>query len=318
MITIFDENMKAHNINTQEINAVANKNSALWIHLESNYDYNDFYKVADAYGLHHLAIENITQSFTRSKISRYDDHILITTQIPKITEEFQLKLTEIAIFILKDVIITVLNKEINYGQIIQERLKDQTEIPEHNVEFVLYGVLDCIIDDFLQVAELLDEETENLEASLFNEKLDDSTQKLSFFVHRNLSDLRRVILPMSEVMSSILRWNSLHSADKTTPYFQEVYDHIILAIELTDSSRDMVSSVLQTQIALQSNALNVTMKKVTSWAAIIAVPAGITGFFGMNVPYLGAGQEWGVWLASILLILTVVSLIWGFKKRDWL
>jgi len=130
--------------------------------------------------------------------------------------------------------------------------------------------------------------------------------------------LRRVVLPMREVLNTLMR-RDLHVIDDTmTPYFQDVYDHVLRATEWTESLRDLVTTILETNITIQGNRLNVIMKKVTSWAAIIAVPTAITGFYGQNVPYPGFGQHWGFYLSTGLTIVLSVMLYLLFRHRDWI
>jgi magnesium transporter len=97
-----------------------------------------------------------------------------------------------------------------------------------------------------------------------------------------------------------------------------VYDHVLRASEWTESLRDMVSTVFETNLSLQDARLNNIMKKLTSWAAIIAVPTAVTGFYGQNVPYPGDGSHWGFWVSSIVIVVLAIALYSGFKKRDWL
>ena len=88
--------------------------------------------------------------------------------------------------------------------------------------------------------------------------------------------------------------------------------------EWTESLRDMVTTVFDTNLSLQDARLNTVMKKLTSWAAIIAVPTAITGYFGQNVPYPGFGKEWGFVLSVVVMIVIAVTLYVSFKRRDWL
>ena len=102
------------------------------------------------------------------------------------------------------------------------------------------------------------------------------------------------------------------------PYYQDVYDHVLRATEWTESLRDLVTTILETNLTIQGNRMNVITKKVTSWAAIIAVPTFVTGFYGMNVPYPGFGPHLGLTrrrghhgrVAGLLYVV--------FKRRDWL
>ena len=98
----------------------------------------------------------------------------------------------------------------------------------------------------------------------------------------------------------------------------ETYDHVMRVADWTDSLRDLVTTLLETNLTIQGNRMNMVMKKVTSWAAIIAVPTAITGWFGQNVPYVGFSQEIGVWLSGGSIVVVSAVLYWAFKRNDWL
>ena len=132
--------------------------------------------------------------------------------------------------------------------------------------------------------------------------------------------LRRVVLPMREVVNTVMRHHV--DSDDHSPeldgWYADLYDHVLRASEWTESLRDMVTTVFETNIALQDARLNVVMKKLTGWAAIIAVPTAVTGWFGMNVAYPGIGKTSG-FLASTLVIATLGGTLYVlFKRRNWL
>jgi magnesium transporter len=102
------------------------------------------------------------------------------------------------------------------------------------------------------------------------------------------------------------------------PYYQDVYDHILRVSESTDALRDLVSTIVDTNLSLRDFRQNQIMKKVTSWAAIIAVPTLVTGYYGMNVPYPGSQQPWGVLASAALIIVLSGGLYVLFRTRDWL
>ena len=123
---------------------------------------------------------------------------------------------------------------------------------------------------------------------------------------------------MREVLNTLMR-RDLHLVEEPmSPSFQDVYDHVLRATEWTESLRDLVTSVLETNLTIQGNRLNVITKKVTSWAAIIAVPTAITGFYGQNVPYPGFSQKSGFYASTLVIILLSGFLYWLFKRKDWL
>jgi len=102
------------------------------------------------------------------------------------------------------------------------------------------------------------------------------------------------------------------------PYYQDVYDHVLRAADWTDSLRDLVTTILETNLTIQGNRMNVITKKVTSWAAIIAVPTAVTGFYGQNVPYPGFSQHDGFIASTVIIVVCSGVLYVIFKLRDWL
>jgi magnesium transporter len=116
-------------------------------------------------------------------------------------------------------------------------------------------------------------------------------QRRSFQLRKSLVLLRRLVIPMREVVNDVMRRDLRVVGENLAPYYQDVYDHVLRAAEWTDSLRDLVNSILETNLVIQGNRLNIITKKVTGWAAIIAVPTLITGYFGMNVPYPGFSES---------------------------
>src|SRR6266545_4202143 len=143
-------------------------------------------------------------------------------------------------------------------------------------------------------------------------------ERRTFELRKSLVTLRRVVLPMREVVNSLLR-RDLHVVDEAMlPYFQDVYDHVLRATEWTESLRDLVTTILETHLTVRGNHLNVIMKQVTSWAAIIAVPTAVTGFYGQNVPYPGFGTHWGFWTSTLVTVALSAVLYEVFCRKDWL
>ena len=105
----------------------------------------------------------------------------------------------------------------------------------------------------------------------------------------------RLVAPMREVVSGIMRREQDSVHEPLYPYFQDLYDHVLRVVESTDALRDLVATIVETNLSLRDYRQNQIMKKVTSWAAIIAVPTLVTGFYGMNVPYPGFARHWGVY-----------------------
>ena len=165
------------------------------------------------------------------------------------------------------------------------RWDESPELAEHGVAFLLWGLLDDIVDGHFAAVQSLDDEIEALEDLLFDAApRNTEVQRRSFELRKSLVRLRRVVLPMREVVNSLMR-RDLHVLDAAmAPYYQDVYDHVLRATEWTESLRDLVTTILETNLTIQGNRMNLVMKKVTSWAAIIAVPTAITGLLRAEPP----------------------------------
>ena len=201
-------------------------------------------------------------------------------------ETTDLESSELAMFVMPNALITV-RKDRNFD--IDEVVKRWDATPElvkEGAGFLLYGVLDYIVDGHFQAVEDLDERIESLQNDLFDDSRDRvrEVQRKSFDLRRDLILLRRFVLPMREVVNGLMRRDIKVVNDTLMPYYQDVYDHVLRATEWTESLRDLVSTVLETNLTIQGNRMNLIMKQVTSWAAIIAVPTAVTGFYGQNVP----------------------------------
>jgi magnesium transporter len=185
--------------------------------------------------------------------------------------------------------------------------------------YLLYGLLDYVVDSQFEAVQSLDDCMEEMEARLFDDvPLGLPVQRRIFQLRKSLVVLRRIVVPTSEVAGELTHHDLHVVGDALMPYYQYVYDQARRAAEWTDSLRDLVSSILATNLTIQGHRLNIITKKVTGWAAIIAVPTLITGFFGMNVPYPGFGQKAGLAASVATIALTGLILYLVFKRKDWL
>ncbi|MDQ1725309.1 MAG: magnesium transporter [Frankiaceae bacterium] len=280
----------------------------------------DLAAITEELGLHALAVDDAVHEHQRPKVDRYDSHLFLTGYDVSLDEASgELTTSEVAAFITSQALVTVRKDEGYDIEAVVKRWDESPDLAKNGVAFLLWGLLDDIVDGHFEAVQQLDAEIEGLEDLLFDEKPHgNDVQRRSFEVRKSLVLLRRVVLPMREVVNSLMR-RDLHVLDDTmTPYYQDVYDHVLRATEWTESLRDLVTTILETHLTMQSNRMNMIMKKVTSWAAIIAVPTAITGFYGQNVPYPGFSKVEGFWTSSGLIVLLSGGLYWAFRRREWI
>jgi len=276
--------------------------------------------VADELGLHSLAVEDAAHGRQRPKFVRYDSHEFLTAYAVDVdVESGELGTREIAAFITPQALITVRQDEEFPLDALVAHWDEHAELATHGIGALVYGLLDFIVDGHFDAVQSLEDAIDELEDLLFDDgRRDNEVQRRSFAMRKSLVQLRRVVLPMREVVNSLMRRDVDLVREELLPYFQDVYDHVLRVAEWTEGLRDLVSTIVETNLTIQGNRLNIITKKVTSWAAIIAVPTAITGFYGQNLPYPGFSVESGFYTSSALIVLLSGGLYVAFKRWDWL
>ena len=291
----------------------------IWLDLRDP-DRDDLDVLSEEFGLHPLAIEDAVYEHERPKLDRYGSHLFLTAYSARLdTASGKLATSEISAFITRQALITVRKDDgLDIGAVV-ERWDASPDLAKFGVGFLLYGLLDYIVDGHFETVQSMDEAVEGLEDQLFAatpQGLD--VQRRSFELRKSLVLLRRIVLPMREIVNTLMRPDLKVVAEDFMPYYHDIYDHVLRATEWTESLRDLVTSILETNLTIQGNRLNIITKKVTSWAAIIAVPTLITGYYGMNVPYPGFAKPGGFAVSVAAMAGGVLVLYLIFKRKDWL
>jgi len=284
-------------------------------------------KLAAELSLDPHAVEDALGQAERAKATRYASHTFLTAYGTTLEsgagtagERKGLSVARVSAFVFPHGMITVRQGPEFDMDAVVERWDENADLIQYGVGALVYGLLDVIVDGHFAAVQTLDDEMEGLEDSLFDDRaLDGQVQRRTYAIRKDLVQLRRVILPMREVVNGLLR----HRKDIAAPseldsWYDDLYDHVLRASEWTESLRDMVTTIFETNLSLQDTRLNSVMKKLTAWAAIIAIPTAVTGYFGQNIPYPGFGREWGFVLSTAVIIAVAGGLYASFKSREWL
>ncbi|HEY3868296.1 MAG TPA: magnesium transporter CorA family protein [Actinocrinis sp.] len=278
-------------------------------------------ELRDELGLHYLAIEDAIQQRQRPKLDRYEGHLLISAYAVRFEPDESLSSVMVLGFITPKVLVTVHHAgELPIEEVVA-RWDETSDLADQGVGFLLHGLIDYIADGYFDALQLLDDSVEDLSDRVFDDHpgpQTDEALRRTFELRRSLLLARHVITPMREVVNSLMRRDLDVVSRELAPYYQDVYDHVLRAAEWTDNLRDLIGTIRETHLTIQGNRMNLIMKKVTSWAAIIAVPTAVTGFYGQNVPYPGFGTTAGFWTSVGLMICISVALYILFRRRDWL
>ncbi len=296
------------------------------------------------------AVEDAVLPGERVKLSRHATHLFITTYATRIDTDLdpdhrsRLVSSQVSVFVLPRGLVTVRRDERFDIDDVVGRWDDDPELCQQGVGGLLHGLLDAIVDGHFETIQHLDDMIQEIEDALFADDLPPAgLQERVYRMRRELVELRRVVLPMREVVASILRRRLVMAgsggiavalaADPDTGseaapngraftpldgWYDDLYDHVLRASEWTESLREMLASIFETNLSMQDARLNTIMKKLASWAAIIAVPTAVTGWFGQNIPYPGFSEPFGLYQSIAAILVGTIGLYLVFRKYDWI
>ncbi len=292
--------------------------SVLWIDVEQS-ETENIQKLAKIFSFHPLALEALLGEPGRSRLDRFENQFLLQAYATRVDADDRLEPLPILAVLTRNTMISVRPAKTIDMEVVRDQWEANPELLSGGSIAMFWSLLDNVVDSHFDTVQALDERTGDLEAGVFADTPNiRELQHSCFILHREVTRLRRLSMPLRDIANSILRHDPEGASGEITPYLQDVYDHALRVADWADNIHDTLSTLFDSILNSQSNQLNIVMKKVTSWAAIIAVPTAITGFFGMNVSYPLFGTVIGFWVSLGLMAASTALLYWQFKRSDWL
>lgn len=286
----------------------------VWIHFEAPSEKEkEFLKIL---GFHPLSVEDTLKEHQRPKIEDYDNYGYVVIRTLETTEEGHP--AQLSIFLGKTFIVSYASTLVPSIRHVIEDLKAKPEILLKGHDFLAYVIIDALVDDFFPILEGLDDELEEMEDSIFVKSDPKIISKL-FVQKRKLVEIRRVVMPMRDILNVLSRRDYKYIDAKTAVYFRDVYDHLIRLTDMTDTMRDLVTNAMEGYLSVISNNLNVIMKQLTAITVIIMLPTLLASIYGMNVANLPFAQT-GAGFYEIIAVMILISIfsVYYFRKKEWM
>ncbi len=298
---------------------VRSADDLVWIDLVAP-DKGQLDELAAELGLHELAIEDALAPHERPKIDHYPTHMFMSCHSVRLDRAHtRLDVFEVDTFIGDRWLLTVRASDAYDLTAVLERWDDTPELVAVGPGALVYMLVDDIVDRYLETLDQFDAYYDEVSDGVFAEHpLRPDQQREWFEMRRTLSKFHRLVVPLREALSRLVHREHELVDPTMLPYWQDLYDHAVVAGELTDSLREVVASLVEANLSLRDYRQNLVMKKVSSWAAIVAAPTLVTGYYGMNVPFPGSGETSGVVVSILLAVGVSLYLYWLFRRRDWL
>lgn len=278
-------------------------------------------QVQGEFGLHDLAVEDALRAHQRPKLERYDGSLFVVLRTARMNDETRrIESGETHIFAGDRYLVTVRHGgSVPYAE-VRARCEATPAQLARGPGFVLYALMDFIVDQFFPVVDALEEEMESLEEDVFNEQRPSrETTTRMYQLKRDLLDVKRAVSPIVDVCNRLVRFDLDLIPEDTRPYFRDVYDHAIRINEMVDVQRELLTTALEASLSLISVAQNEAMKRLAGWAAIIGVPTMVAGVYGMNFELMPELHwRWGYPAIMAVTVAACAFLYYRFKRAGWL
>jgi len=279
----------------------------------------EFDSVTREFNLHELAVEDAIKAQQRPKLEVYGDSLFVVLQPARYSDEDEMvELGQIMLFVGEGFIVSVRHGEIGQLTGVRRELESRPELARCGPAFVLYAILDHVVDDYLPVSDELDRDIQQVETAVFSSVPGQATERI-YKLKGEVIDFHRALSPLVEPLRVLAGARHPQIPDELGSYFRDVYDHLLRANEQVDGYREELTSVLQANLAQVSVRQNEDTRRISAWVAIVAVPTAIAGIYGMNfenMPELKWTYGYPMVLGIILVVCT--SLYVRFKRSGWL
>jgi magnesium transporter len=278
----------------------------------------DFEDLAEEFGFHPLSLEDCQKAHQRPKVEEYQGYYFIVLYEAELTDQLDLELRELNIFLGKNYLVTVHSQPIRAIETAERLWRGWTDLANRGPGLLAYLLIDTIVDDYMPLLDTISDRMEELEEDIFDDFRSEALREI-FRIKKQLLFFRRAVTPLRDVFNTLLRREQPIFSRETSVYFQDVFDHLIRVSEMIDNLREMLGSTMEAYLSISGNRMNMVMKRLTSISAILMSMTLVAGIYGMNFKYMPE-LEWryGYSGSLISMVLIALALYIYFRKINWL
>ena len=275
-------------------------------------------QVGNAFGLHELALEDVANAHQRPKLEDYGDSLFIVLRTARYDDsKEEVEFGEIHLFVGSYYVVAVRHGEASELTGPRKRLEEHENLLEAGPGAVVWAIVDKVVDDYAPVVAGIDNDIEEVEQEIFGQR-SDSTQRI-YFLKREVIEFHRAVRPLLAPLESLQYGGQPGVTDELKRFFRDVHDHARRVDEQVSSQRELLTSILEANLALLGVQQNTVVRQISAWAAIITVPTFMASVWGMNFEHMPELDEtWAYPAALILMLVAIVGLYRFFKRIDWL
>jgi magnesium transporter len=291
-----------------------------WINIDGLHDIQLIEKIGKNFDFHPLILEDVLNTGQRPKFEDFDSYVFIVLKMLTYDEnEETIKSEQVSMILGKNFVISFQEIQGDVFENIRERIRNaKGRIRKMQCDYLLYTLLDAVVDNYFAILEKFGERIESLEEQLVSDPDEKILQKIHS-IKRELISLRKSVWPLRELVSGLQRSESSLISEPTIIYFRDVYDHTIQVIDTVETFRDMISGMLDIYLSSISNRMNAVMKVLTIIATIFIPLTFIAGVYGMNFKNMPELEwKWGYGAVWLVMLIVAACMLTYFRRKKWL
>lgn len=290
-----------------------------WINVNGLSDTEAIITLGNYFELHPLIQEDIVNTHQRPKIDEYDDFLFIVFKMLHYNDQEQLTREHVSMVVGKDYVLTFQESQGDVFDDLRERLvHGRGRIRGAGADYLMFAILDAVVDNYLTVVEFLSNKIELIEDGLFDDKPDDNVPQEIQELKKEILRIRKAVVPLREVISRLEKIESHLIQPQTNKYINDLHDHIIQVSESIEIYREMIWDLMDMYMTTLSNKMNEVMKVLTIMASIFIPLTFLAGIYGMNfdnMPELHYKYSYFYLLGFMLLV--ALGMVYYFKRKKW-
>jgi magnesium transporter len=314
----YEDGRKLADIPVSKIHSyIARPDCFVWVALKDP-EMGELEAMQEEFGLHDLAVEDAQQGHQRPKIDEYGHSLFAVLQMVENGEE-ELNVGEVGIFVGANYVLSVRHRAKQGFVDVRRRCEEEPELLRHGAAYVLYALMDAVVDRYFPVLDAIDTELEQVEEKIFAKNTERASIEALYEIKRKLTTLKHATEPLLEAVGRLYGGRVPQLCLGLQDYFRDISDHLVRLNQSIDSLRDMVTTAISVSLSLITLQENEVTKRLAAYGALIAVPTLIAGIYGMNFQYMPEIQ-WvhGYPVALLLMAFIDLYMFFRFRKAKWL
>jgi magnesium transporter len=289
----------------------------VWVALRDASD-DELRQMQQEFELHDLAVEDARHGHQRPKVEEYGDTLFVVMKLPEVRQG-ELASGEVSVFVGTNFVLSVRNNSSHGFLGVRERCEREPEHLKQGAGFVLYALMDAVVDRYFPLLDAMENDLEQIESQIFERGAARWNIQRLYALKRRVTVLRHAAAPLLEVASKLHGGRVPAVCALSQEYFRDVHDHLARIGAAIDAIRETIGTAIQVNLSMVTIEESETTKRLAAWAAIFAVSTALAGIWGMNFEHMPELKwSFGYPMALAAIASAAGILFWRFKRAGWL